>query len=112
MKRETVTNLAVFCLLLALGVATRWMSDAFKPMLSNFTATGAIALFAGFYFRNKLAGVITPLAVIAIRNFALKPFNNFGQFAIVYVGLVIAVLIGALVRRKYNVGTVIGGSLS
>jgi hypothetical protein len=112
MKRESITNVLVFCLLVAVGVATRWVSDAFQPTLSNFTATGAVALFAGYYFRNKLAAFLTPLAVIAISNFALKPFNNFGQFAIVYVGLIIAVLIGVLVRRKYNAGTVIGGSLA
>jgi hypothetical protein len=112
MKRESITNVAVFCLLVALGVATRWMSDAFKPTLSNFTATGAVAFFAGYYFRNKLAAVITPLAVIAISNFCLRPFENIGQFAIVYVALLVPVLFGSLVRRKYNVATVIGGSLA
>jgi hypothetical protein len=112
MKRESITNVLVFCILVAVGVATRWISDAFQPTLSNFTATGAVALFAGYYFRNKLAALLTPLAVIAISNFALKPFNDVGQFAIVYVALVVAVLIGALVRRRYNAGTVIGGSLA
>ena len=49
MKRETVNNIIVFCVLVALGVGTRWMSDAWQPTFSNFTATGAIALFAGYF---------------------------------------------------------------
>src|SRR4051812_17911918 len=111
MKRETATNLAVFCLLVALGVATRWMSDAFQPELSNFTATGAIALFAGYYFRNRLAAVLAPLGVMVLSNLCLKPYDNFGQFAIVYLALLLPVAMGMLLRRKFNVWTVAGGSL-
>jgi hypothetical protein len=112
MKRDSIINISVFCLLVALGVATRWMSDAFKPTLSNFTATAAVAYFAGYFFRNKLAAVITPLAVIAISNFCLQRFDTIGQFAVVYVALLVPVLFGTLLRRKYNVATVIGGSLA
>ncbi len=112
MKREPVTNFVVFCLLVALGVATRWMSDAFKPELSNFTATAAVALFAGYFFRNPLATVLLPLAVMVVSNFCLAPYNNYGQFAIVYFALLLPVAIGMLLRRKLNVWTVLGGSLA
>ena len=53
MKRETVNKILVFCGLVVLGVATRWISDAFKPNLSNVTATVAAALFAGFYLTPR-----------------------------------------------------------
>ncbi len=112
MKREDVINVAVFCTLVVLGVATRWMSDAFKPALSNFTALGASALFAGYFFRNRLAAILLPLAVIAISNFCLLPFNNVGQFVAVYVGLLLAAAIGMLVRSNFNAWTVLGGSLA
>jgi len=71
MKRETIANVLVFCLLVILGVATRWISEANYPKLSgiavnepsdfavdwagNFTAIGAIALFAGYFFRPRIA---------------------------------------------------------
>jgi hypothetical protein len=112
MKRESLTNIVVFCLLVALGVATRWMSDAFKPELSNFTATAAVALFAGYFFTSRLAAVLAPLAVMVVSNFWLKPYDNFGQFAIVYVALLLPVAIGMVLRRRLNVATAIGGSLA
>jgi hypothetical protein len=112
MKRESLTNIVVFCLLVALGVASRWMSDAYKPDLSNFTAIGATALFAGYFFKNRLAAILVPLAVMVVSNLCLKPYNNFGQFAIVFIALLLPVAIGMLLRRKLNVWTVIGGSLA
>src|SRR4051794_28113537 len=112
MKRDTITNVLVFCGLIGLGVATRWMSDVFKPAFSNFTATGAAALFAGYYFRNLLPAVLVPLATIAISNFALAPFNNVGEFIVVYAALIVGVVLGILVRHKYNFATVIGGGLA
>jgi hypothetical protein len=112
MKRESLTNIVVFCLLVALGVATRWMSDAFKPELSNFTAIGATALFAGYFFTNRLAAILVPLAVMVVSNLCLQPYNNFGQFAIVFIALLLPVAIGMFLRRKLNVWTVLGGSLA
>lgn len=112
MKREPLISIVVFALLVALGVATRWLSDALQPTLSNFTATGAVAMFAGYFFRNKLAAVLAPLAVMVVSNFWLKPYETFGQFAVVFIALLAPVAIGMLLQRKLTAVRVIGGSLA
>jgi len=127
MKRELKTNLLVFCVLLALGVATRWISEANYVKLpnpagdatnitdvglANFTAIGACALFAGFFFRQRLAAFLLPLAIMVVSNLCLRKYNNLGQMAIVYVALLLPVAFGMLLRRRANVWSVAAGALA
>jgi hypothetical protein len=127
MKRELKTNLLVFCVLVALGVITRWISEANYVKLpnpagdateitdvglANFTAIGACALFAGFFFRQKAAAFLLPLAIMVISNLCLRKYNNYGQMAIVYVALLLPVAFGMLVRRRPRVWSVAAGALA
>ncbi len=102
MKRESLVHLTVFVLLVALGVGTRWISGEYEEF-SNFTAVGATALFAGFYFANPLVGLIMPLVVMAISNFTLKAYDNWQQMSLVYCSLLLPVLAGMLLRRRFAV---------
>lgn len=113
MNRQTVTNIVVFCSLLGLGVATRWIAAENQPGLTNFTAIGAAALFAGYFFRQRIAAVLVPLAVMVLSNLCLRQYNNFGQLAIVYVALLAPVAIGMLLKRNLRWWTVgIGAAVS
>ncbi|MCC7087380.1 MAG: hypothetical protein IT427_20450 [Pirellulales bacterium] len=107
MKRETMIELGVFAGLVALGVVTRLISAEFTE-LSNFTATGAAALFAGYYFRNRWVATLVPLALMVISNLALRQYDSFGQMAIVYAALALPVVLGHSLRGREN-GWRIGG---
>ncbi len=107
MKRETLLDLGVFGLLVILGVLTRWITGGFLE-LSNFTATGAAALFAGFYFRSKLIAPMVPLATMAISNFALQPYDSKIQVAIVYLAWAVPVVLGFALRKRANIWRVGG----
>jgi hypothetical protein len=112
MKRPFVANLVVFCLLLTLGVATRWIAAENQPGLTNFTAIGATALFAGYFFRPRLAALLVPLAVMVVSNLCLRQYNNFGQLAVVYVALLLPVVFGMLLRRNLQVWSVAAGAVA
>jgi hypothetical protein len=101
MKRETLLELGVFLLLVALGVLTRWVTGEFKD-LSNFTATGAAALFAGFYFRNRLAAPLVPLTIMVVSNFALQPYDSRIQVIVVYLAWIVPVILGFALRGQAN----------
>src|SRR5436190_15506760 len=102
MRRDLIGNVAVFCILVALGVGTRWISEANYVKLpnpagdatnitdvglANFTAIGACALFGGFFFHQRVAAFLLPLAIMVISNLCLRNYNNYGQMAIVYAAL-------------------------
>lgn len=127
MKRELKTNLLVFCVLVALGVVTRWISEANYVKLpnpagdathitdvglANFTAIGACALFGGFFFRQRVAAFLLPLAIMVISNLCLRKYNNYPQMAIVYAALLLPVAFGMLVRRRPRAWSVAAGALA
>lgn len=108
MKRETLINLLVFALLVSLGVATRWLSNIGEPTWSNFTATGAVALFAGYFFTSRLASLLAPLAVLVISNLSLPVFNNLGQMVNVFFAFLLPVLLGWLLKSRLTAMKVFG----
>lgn len=108
MKRETIIELGVFAGLVALGVVTRLITAEFKE-LSNFTATAAAALFAGYYFRKRWVATLVPLALMVVSNLALRQYNSVGQMAIVYIALILPVILGLVLRGRESVWR-IGGS--
>jgi hypothetical protein len=127
MKRDLRLNFVVFCVLVALGVGTRWISEANYVKLpnpagdatditdvglANFTAIGACALFAGFFFRRRAVAFLVPLAIMVVSNLCLRRYNNYGQMAIVYVALLLPVVFGMQVRRRPRAWSVAAGALA
>jgi hypothetical protein len=102
MKREPATSILVFCLLVLVGVASRWISDAAQPTLSNITATAAAGLFAGFYFSRHIAACLVPLAIVVLSNLGLPKYNNNWEMAVAFVMLLLPVALGCLLQRKSN----------
>jgi hypothetical protein len=108
MKRETMIELGVFAGLVALGVVTRLMTAEFTE-LSNFTAAGAAALFAGYYFRSRWVATLVPLTLMVVSNLALRQYNSDWQMAIVYAAFILPVILGFTLRGRESVWR-IGGS--
>jgi hypothetical protein len=66
---QTNSDVWVFVLLVAIAVAGRM-----GRLDWNFTPVAAAALFAGFYFRNRLIAALVPLAALAISDL-LEPVH-------------------------------------
>ena len=111
MKREPVTNILVFCMLVGLGVATRWMSDAFSPPVEFHRDRRGDAV-CWLLLPQSARGGSHAAGRDGYQQFLPRPVQQFGQFAIVYIALLLPVVIGMVLKLKLNPWTVLGGSLA
>jgi hypothetical protein len=110
MKRETVAEIWVFVMLVAVGVGMRVMSNSLE--LWNFAPVTAAALFAGYFLSRRSVAVAVPLLVMVISNAVLDlPYGSGAEMACIYGAMTLPVLLRGIVRRKYN-AIVIGGCAS
>lgn len=70
----------------------------------NFTAVGALAIFAGAQFKDKRLAFIMPLAAMALADLL---FLRNGFSLLVYSGFIAMVACGFLIRNKVNTMNVI-----
>lgn len=80
--------------LIVLATATRLL-----PHAANFTAMGAVALFAGYLFRNHVLGLVVVLCAMLISD-ALIGFDSIIMRVVVYASLVVPVGLGVLLRNR------------
>jgi hypothetical protein len=82
--------------------------------ITNLNPTGAIALFGGCYFRDKLKAYLVPLSVLLLSDVVLMHvfFSKFSTGFLysgwiwVYAAFALMVMIGHLIK-KVNVGSVV-----
>jgi len=84
----------IYYLLILFGVLTR-----FLPHLPNFTAVGAVALFSGYYTKNKKLALVLPLVIMFLSDWKIG-FYQWQIMASVYLSLAIVALLGVLIRQK------------
>lgn len=96
-------TLAVFGVLLALGVAGRLL-----PHVENFTPVAAIALFAGFFFRRRLVALAIPLVIMFVSDAFLEA-TPLGVKITVYVAILFPLVFAPLLRKRLS-PVRIGGS--
>ncbi|WP_276346706.1 DUF6580 family putative transport protein [Daejeonella sp. JGW-45] len=70
----------------------------------NFTAVGALAIFAGAQFNDKRLAFIMPLAAMALADLL---FLRNGFSLLVYSGFIAMVACGFLIRNKVNTTNVV-----
>lgn len=92
-------------LLIAIGVVFRVI-----PHVPNVAPIGALALFSGFYFRGW-KGLLVPLGAQLLGD-ALVGFYDRRLMAAVYASFALSYAMGKLVRRDYQWGSVLAGSLA
>lgn len=102
MKDILTPRFIVLSLLVIAAASTRALPYLI-PHLWNFTAIGALAIFAGAQFSDKKLAFIMPLAAMAISDL----FIGNGFSLIVYLGFTAMVACGFLVRQKVNVSNVV-----
>lgn len=79
------------------------------PHWPNFTPIAAMALFGGTYLSRKYLAFLLPIAAMFVSDLLLG-FHSY--MLAVYIAFAITVMIGFVLRRKVNVGNVIGASLA
>lgn len=100
----------IFCLLLLLAIVS--IGVRFLPHFPNFTPIGAFALFAGAYFSRKYKwGLGLPLLLMLVSDFFIG-FYDWKLMAVVYASFAIYGIIGMLVAKRQNAGTVVLGSFA
>jgi hypothetical protein len=90
-QRETLQDVLVFSLLVAIGVAGRWGQPEWC-----FTPTAAAAVFAGRYFRRWAIAALVPVTILAISDTILASYGSMGVMIATYGAMVIPVFLGKL----------------
>jgi Family of unknown function (DUF6580) len=96
MNRDNRERAAVFCALVGLAVAVRLLSET-----PNFNAVTAAALFAGFYFRNRLTAVCVPLLAMSVSDVFLGGYAR-PMMAAVYLALLVPIAWRGMLRRRLS----------
>lgn len=97
------TRFIVLTLIVILAAFSRALPLVFDHTW-NFTAVGALAIFAGAQFSDKRLAFIMPLAAMALSDLL---FLNNGFSLVVYTGFIVMVACGFLIRNKVNTMNVI-----
>jgi hypothetical protein len=102
-RQQTVHDLVVFCLLVAIGVTGRWGQPVWE-----FTPIAAATIFAGYHFSRALVAVLVPLATLAIGDvFLLPAHDNVPVIVATYGAMTIPVWLGRRLRSCGSTKTAI-----
>jgi hypothetical protein len=104
-KRDDWMRGLVFVALVGISVAVRLLSET-----PNFNAVTASALFAGFFFRSRLAALAVPVLSMSISDTFLGGYDKPMMLA-VYGSLCVPILWRAVLRRNLSPLTVGGGAV-
>lgn len=85
---------------------------------ANFTPVGAIALFAGTYFRNRWTAYFTPLLTLFVSDIIVN-YGYYGKITLFYEGIVyvyiafaLMVLVGSLIKKVTIINVFIAAIVS
>jgi hypothetical protein len=92
-NRDTLRELAVFGLLLAIGVLGRWAQPDW-----NFTPIAAVTVLGGFYFRRLLPAVLLPVSILAISDLLLVAHDSWPVLVTVHAMMILPLLLGRSAR--------------
>lgn len=97
MKRATVEQAVVWMGLVAATVGLRiWLRE-----IPNFAPVAAVALFAGYYFRNGWLAALAPLSVMLISDLSLGGYQPLLMLT-VYSLLTLPVLLRGYLRSRFQ----------
>jgi len=106
MSKRNITILT----LIVVGILSR-----FLPLPPNFAAVGAIALFGGAYFSNRLLSLLLPLGVLLLSDLMFGLFIPGTAFyasqPLVYLAFICIGLLGFTLRNNKNPVRIAGTSL-
>lgn len=97
MHRTAVGNLALLCLLVALGVVGRLAQPVWC-----FTPLAAVAMLAGYCFGRRSVAYIVPLSAMLISDLWLPAYIHPGVMLVVYGFWIFPVVLGQLLRSHFT----------
>jgi len=111
LKKINLRN-SLLILVIVAAAATRFMNLGTFSSWTNFTPLGAMALFGGAYFSDKLKAFAVPLITLFVSDLILN-FMYYQKFVLfyegafwVYLSFVLMVLVGTFIKKVnvLNVG--------
>ncbi|MFA5013049.1 MAG: DUF6580 family putative transport protein [Candidatus Paceibacterota bacterium] len=84
----------IYYALIIIGFLTR-----FLPHPMNFTAVGAIALFSGYYLKDKRVAFLIPMVIMLLSDWILG-FYQWQLLASVYLSFAFTVLLGIFIKKQ------------
>lgn len=105
-NRSVLANVFVFTALVGVAFASR-----FTDIAPNFAAVAAAGLFAGFYFRSRVAAVAVPVVAMLLSDPFLGGYPWY-QVIAVYGCLTLPVLFGRLMNGRATPLRIVGSSLA
>lgn len=106
MKQVQFSRFLILSLLVVAAAGTRAL-PLLLPNIWNFTAVGALAIFAGSQFKDKASAFLVPLAAMALSDVFLG--NGFN--VVVYAAFILMVACGVLIQNKVTPANVAKASL-
>lgn len=116
-KSKYRTPILLLFMLLIVGLRViAPLSPDFKA-IANFSGIGAVALFGGAYFKNKITGFLLPVLVLFLSDLGLvltmgKDYGFYQGWYYTYIAFILMVLVGKVMINKVNVQNVLGASLA
>ncbi len=107
---------AVLIIMILVVVSFRFVDLGENYQWANFTPVGAIALFAGTYFNDKIKAFAVPLLILLMSDVLLanKYTGSFNPYysgmALIYISFALMVFVGTLIK-KVNIVNVLAASL-
>ncbi len=95
MHRQTLRELTVFGLLLAIGVLGRWAQPTW-----NFTPLAAVTVLGGYYFRGWLPALLLPVGILAVSDLVLPAHDSLAVQLAVHGMMVVPLLLGRGMRQR------------
>jgi hypothetical protein len=92
-NRDSLRELTVFALLLAIGVLGRWYELAW-----NFTPLAAVTVLGGYYFRPWLPALLLPISILTVSNVLLPTYSHWQVQLSVYAMMLVPLLLGRSAR--------------
>ena len=112
------TRTIILILMIVAATAMRLVSYKFPYLLSNFTPVGAIALFGGAYFTDKLKAYVVVLIALFTSDILINYLYTskwilwYGGSFWVYLTFAIMVFVGSLIKKATVVNVALASLVS
>lgn len=94
-RQQTIQDVLVFALLVAIGIVGRWGQPQWA-----FTPMAAVTIFAGFYFSRIAIAAMVPVAILAISDQLLPAYNSIPVMILTYAAMVPPIWLGRMLRNE------------
>lgn len=113
MEKTSRSRLSVLLLIITLIIGLRViapLSPDFK-IFANFSGLGAVAIFSGSYFRNKISAYVLPMLVLLLSDLGLGIIVGtsnvfYPAWYFTYIAFALMVTVGQLLIKRVTIGNV------